>query len=77
MNAKTKALSEEARKLSREERIALIEDLQNSLDPIDAEIERAWAEEARDRLADYLRGEMDAKISFRSTPNGERLLRKA
>jgi putative addiction module component (TIGR02574 family) len=60
MNAKTKALSEEARKLSREERIALIEDLQNSLDPIDAEIERAWAEEARDRLADYLRGEMDA-----------------
>jgi putative addiction module component (TIGR02574 family) len=60
MNAKTKALSEEARKLSREERIALIEDLQNSLDPIDAEIERAWAEEARDRLAAYLRGEMDA-----------------
>jgi putative addiction module component (TIGR02574 family) len=60
MNAKTKALSEEARKLSPEERIALIEDLQRSLDPIDPEIERAWAEEARDRLAAYLRGEMGA-----------------
>lgn len=60
MNAKTKALIEEARKLSPEERIALIEDLQRSLDPIDPEIERAWAEEARDRLNAYLRGEMDA-----------------
>ena len=60
MNAKTKALSEEARKLSPEERIALIEDLQRSLDPIDPEIERAWAEEARDRLAAYRRGEIEA-----------------
>jgi tetrahydromethanopterin S-methyltransferase subunit B len=33
MDAKTKALSEEARKLSPEERIELIEDLQRSLDP--------------------------------------------
>jgi len=60
MSAKTKALSEEARKLSPEERIALIEDLQRSLDLIDPKIERAWAEEARDRLNAYLRGEMDA-----------------
>ena len=60
MNAKTKALSEEARKLSPEERIALIEDLQRSLDPIDPEIERAWAEEARDRLDAYRRGELGA-----------------
>jgi putative addiction module component (TIGR02574 family) len=60
MNAKTKALSEEARKLRPEERIALIEDLQRSLDPIDPEIDRAWAEEARDRLDAYRRGEMKA-----------------
>jgi putative addiction module component (TIGR02574 family) len=60
MNAKVKALSDEARKLSPEERIELIEDLQRSLDPIDPEIERAWVEEARDRLAAYLRGEMKA-----------------
>jgi putative addiction module component (TIGR02574 family) len=60
MNAKTKALSQEAKKLSPEERIELIEELQRSLDPTDPEIDRAWAEEARDRLAAYLRGEMEA-----------------
>jgi putative addiction module component (TIGR02574 family) len=60
MNAKTKALSEEARKLAPEERIALIEDLQRSLFPVDPEIERAWAEEARSRLDAYRRGELEA-----------------
>jgi len=60
MNAKVKALSQEARKLSPEERIELIEDLQNSLVPTDPEIDRAWAEEARDRLAAYRRGEIEA-----------------
>ena len=51
MNAKTKALSQEARKLSPDERIALIEDLQRSLVPTDPEIDHAWAEEARDDSA--------------------------
>jgi putative addiction module component (TIGR02574 family) len=60
MNTKTKALSEEARKLSPEERIALIEDLQRSLFPVDPEIERAWVEEARSRLDAYRRGELEA-----------------
>ncbi len=40
MNAKTKALSEQARQLTPEERIELIEDLQKSLDPTDPEIDR-------------------------------------
>ena len=60
MNAKTKALSQEARKLSPDERIALIEDLQRSLVPTDPEIDHAWAEEARDRLNAYRRGEIEA-----------------
>jgi putative addiction module component (TIGR02574 family) len=60
MNAKTKALSQEARRLSPEERIALIEDLQRSLVRTDPEIDRAWAEEARDRLNAYRRGEIEA-----------------
>jgi putative addiction module component (TIGR02574 family) len=60
MNAKTKALSQEARKLSPDERIALIEDLQRSLVPTDPEIDHAWAEEARDRLSAYRRGEIEA-----------------
>jgi putative addiction module component (TIGR02574 family) len=60
MNAKIKALSEQARKLTPEERIELIEDLQRSLHPTDPEIDRLWAEEARDRLEAYRRGEIDA-----------------
>jgi putative addiction module component (TIGR02574 family) len=61
MNAKVKALSEQARKLTPEERIELIEDLQHSLHPTDPEIDGLWAEEAKDRLAAYLRGEMEAR----------------
>jgi putative addiction module component (TIGR02574 family) len=60
MNAKIKALSEQARKLTPEERIELIEDLQRSLHPTDPEIDRLWAEEAKDRLEAYRRGEIDA-----------------
>jgi putative addiction module component (TIGR02574 family) len=60
MNAKTKALSEQARQLTPEERIELVEDLLGSLDPIDPEIDRLWAEEARDRLQAYRRGEIEA-----------------
>jgi putative addiction module component (TIGR02574 family) len=60
MNAKTKALSEQARQLAPEERIELVEDLLGSLDPIDPEIDRLWAEEARDRLQAYRRGEIEA-----------------
>jgi putative addiction module component (TIGR02574 family) len=60
MNAKIKALSHEARKLSPEERIALIEDLQRSLVSPDPEIDRVWGEEARDRLNAYRRGEIEA-----------------
>ena len=60
MNAKTKALIDEARKLSPEEQIKLIEELQRGLVPVDPEIERAWAEEARSRLDAYRRGEIEA-----------------
>jgi putative addiction module component (TIGR02574 family) len=60
MNARTKALSEQARRLNAEEKIELVEDLLQSLDPTDAEIDEAWAEEARDRLTAYLSGEMKA-----------------
>ena len=61
MNAKIKALSEQARRLSPEERIELIEDLLGSIEPVDPEIDRLWAEEARDRLAAFLSGEMTAR----------------
>ena len=60
MNVKAKALSEQARQLTPEERIELVEDILGSLDPVDPEIDRLWAEEARDRLAAYLRAELQA-----------------
>ena len=60
MNAKIKALSEEARRLSPEERAELVEDLLESLNPVDPEIDRLWAAEARDRLEAYRRGEIEA-----------------
>ncbi|MGH6737241.1 MAG: addiction module protein [Methyloceanibacter sp.] len=61
MNAKVKALSEEARQLTLEERLELVEDLLSSLHPTDPEIDRLWAEEARDRLDAYRRGELKAR----------------
>ena len=60
MNAKVKALSEQARQLAPEERIQLVEDLLSSLNPVDPEIDKALAEEARDRFEAYLRGDMSA-----------------
>jgi putative addiction module component (TIGR02574 family) len=60
MNAKTKALIEEARKLSPDERAELVENILESLDPVDPEVDRLWAIEARDRLDAYRRGEMKA-----------------
>jgi putative addiction module component (TIGR02574 family) len=60
MNEKTKVLGEQARALDPRERIALVEDLLDSLDRADPEIDRKWAAEARERLAAYRRGELAA-----------------
>lgn len=61
MNEKTKLLGEQARALSPHERIALIEDVLDSLDRADPNVDRLWAQEAADRLAAYRRGELEAK----------------
>ena len=61
MNAKAKALREQARELSPQDRIALVEDVLDSLDRPDAHIDRLWAKEAGERLAAYRRGEIAAK----------------
>ena len=61
MNAKAKALGEQARELSPEDRIALVEDVLDSLDQADPNIDRLWACEARERLAAYRRGEIGAR----------------
>jgi putative addiction module component (TIGR02574 family) len=57
---KAKNLSAQARKLSPEERLELVEDILASLDEPDPAIDRLWAKEAEERLAAYRRGEIKA-----------------
>ncbi len=61
MNEKAKVLGQRARELSPQDRIALVEDVLDSLDQTDAGIDRLWASEARDRLEAYRRGELAAR----------------
>jgi putative addiction module component (TIGR02574 family) len=61
MNAKAKSLGDQARELSPQDRIALVEDVLDSLDRSDPNVDRLWAKEARERLAAYRRGEIAAK----------------
>ena len=61
MNDETKTLSRKAQALSPNERVALVEDVLDSLDRLDPAIEQLWAKEAADRLAAYRRGELSAK----------------
>jgi putative addiction module component (TIGR02574 family) len=61
MSDRAKALGEQARELSPPDRIALVEDVLDSLDSADPRVDRLWAAEAKDRLAAYRRGELAAK----------------
>jgi len=60
MSDEAKTLIERARALS-EERITLVEDVLDSLDRADPDLDRLWAREAADRMAAYRRGELAAK----------------
>ena len=61
MSNEAKTLIEQARALSPHDRIALVEDVLDSLDRTDPDVDRLWAREATDRLAAYRRGELVAK----------------
>jgi putative addiction module component (TIGR02574 family) len=61
MNDETKTLSRKARTLSPNERVALVEDVLESLDTADPATDKLWAREAADRLAAYRRGDLSAK----------------
>ncbi len=61
MSNDAKTLIEQARALSPQDRIALVEDVLDSLDHADPGIDRLWAREASDRLAAYRRGELTAR----------------
>jgi Putative addiction module component. len=53
-----KQIEEQARALSSEDRASLAESMLESLQPLNAEIEAAWAEEIEDRVSAFDRGEM-------------------
>jgi putative addiction module component (TIGR02574 family) len=61
MNDDTKILSRKARALSPNERVALVEEVLDSLDSPAPTVDQLWAKEAADRLAAYRRGELSAK----------------
>jgi putative addiction module component (TIGR02574 family) len=61
MSDNAKTLIEQARALPPQDRIALLEDVLDSLDRADPAIDQMWAREASDRLAAYRRGELAAK----------------
>jgi hypothetical protein len=61
MSNDAKMLIERARALSPEDRIALVEDVLDSLDPADPDIDRLWTREAADRVSAFRRGELAAK----------------
>lgn len=56
-------LCREALNLSPNERVGLVEELLNSLDKPDAEIDSLWAKEAESRLRAYHVGEIESYSS--------------
>jgi putative addiction module component (TIGR02574 family) len=61
MSNEAKTLIDQARALPPQDRIALVEDVLDSLDRVDPDLDQLWAREASERLAAYRRGELTAK----------------
>jgi putative addiction module component (TIGR02574 family) len=61
MNKLAKVLGAQARELSPPDRIALVEDVLDSLDKTDSQLDELWIAEAKDRLAAYRRGKLAAR----------------
>ena len=61
MNKHVKELTDAANQLPPEERAEVVEGILQSLDATAPEVDRLWAEEARDRLAGFRRGEIEAE----------------
>lgn len=61
MNTQIEAVIDQARKLSAEERVVLLDALCDMVSPPDSEWEAAWAKECQDRLDAHDRGEITAE----------------
>jgi putative addiction module component (TIGR02574 family) len=62
MPVSTKTLSAQAMQLPPEERLALVDELLDTLDVPDSALDALWAKEAALRLAAYRRGEVQALV---------------
>ena len=58
--ATTKQLCDQASQLPPEERMALVDQILDTLDERDSSLDAQWAQEAESRLAAYRRGEVQA-----------------
>ena len=61
MNAQIRTLLTEVERLAPHDRVELVEQILDTLDKPDPDIDRQWASEARDRLEAYRRGELGAR----------------
>lgn len=61
MNTRVEAMVEQAKVLSAEERVALLDALGELFSPPDAQWQEAWARESEDRLAAYEAGKLEAE----------------
>jgi putative addiction module component (TIGR02574 family) len=61
MNTQIEAVIDQARKLSAEERVVLLDALCDMVSPPDTEWEAAWARECQERLAAHEQGETTAE----------------
>jgi putative addiction module component (TIGR02574 family) len=61
MNAHVEAVIDQARRLSTEEQLALLDALSDLITPPDAAWEAAWASECEERLAAYEQGKIEAE----------------
>ena len=60
MPVSAKSLRDQAMQLPPQERIALVDQLLDTLDQSDASLDAVWAKEAESRLAAFRRGELEA-----------------
>jgi putative addiction module component (TIGR02574 family) len=60
MDKTARALSDAARNLSPDERLELVDQILESLDEPNSELDVLWAKEAEDRLVAYRRGDLQA-----------------
>ena len=61
MNIQIEAIVEQAKALTAEERVALLDALNELIKPPDATWQEAWAKECEDRLAAYEQGRIEAE----------------